>query len=69
LIGRPIDWDTFFLIMAISFSLVWATYPIILLGYVFLVEGRRKKISQNIKKKITLFFIQIRNGKPLEKLP
>jgi len=55
--------------MAISFSLVWATYPIILLGYVFLVEGRRKKISQNIKKKITLFFIQIRNGKPLEKLP
>jgi hypothetical protein len=29
--------------MAISLFLVWATYPIILLGYVFLVEGRRNK--------------------------
>jgi len=36
LIGKPIDWDTFFLIMAISFSLTWAIYSMILLGYVFL---------------------------------
>jgi hypothetical protein len=42
LTGRPIDWNEFFYIMASSFSLVWAIYSIILLGYVFLVEGRRR---------------------------
>ena len=29
--------------IAISFSLVWAIYSLILLGYVFLVEGRRNR--------------------------
>jgi hypothetical protein len=24
--GKPIDWDRFFLIMALSFSLTWAIY-------------------------------------------
>ena len=48
--GRPIDWDTFFLIMAISFSLVWAIYSLILLGYVFLVEGRHKRNESKRRK-------------------
>ena len=29
--------------IAISFSLVWAIYSLILLGYVFLIEGRRNR--------------------------
>jgi uncharacterized membrane protein YhaH (DUF805 family) len=29
--------------IAISFTLVWAIYSLILLGYVFLVEGRRNR--------------------------
>jgi len=41
--GKPIDWAWFFLVMALSFSLVWAIYSLILLGYVFLVEGRRNR--------------------------
>jgi hypothetical protein len=41
LLPKPIDWDWFFLIMALSFSLTWAIYSIILFGYVFLVEGRQ----------------------------
>jgi hypothetical protein len=47
---RPIDWDRFFLIMALSFSLVWAIYSIILLGYVFLVEGRRRRNKSETRK-------------------
>ena len=43
LLPKPIDWGWFFLVMALSFSLTWATYSIILLGYVFLVEGERNK--------------------------
>jgi intracellular septation protein A len=36
--------------IAISFTLVWAIYSLILLGYVFLVEDRyRKNKSQKIK--------------------
>jgi hypothetical protein len=31
------------LYIAISFSSVWAIYSLILLGYVFLVEGRRNR--------------------------
>jgi hypothetical protein len=31
------------LYIAISFSLVWAIYSLFLLGYVFLVEGRRNR--------------------------
>jgi hypothetical protein len=45
--GKPIDWDRFFLVMALSFSLVWAIYCLILLGYVFLVEGRRNRNRLN----------------------
>jgi len=33
--------------MAISFSSVWAIYSLILLGYVFLVEGRRNRNKSN----------------------
>jgi hypothetical protein len=45
--GRPIDRDTFFLVMALSFSLTWAIYSMIFLGYVFLVEGRRNRNRLN----------------------
>ena len=48
--GKPIDWAWFFLVMALSFSLVWAIYSLILLGYVFLVEGRRNRNRSNPKK-------------------
>jgi len=44
---KPIDWDWFFLVMALSFSLVWAVYSMIFLGYVFLVEGRRNRNRLN----------------------
>jgi hypothetical protein len=47
LLPKPIDWDWFFLVMALSFSLVWAIYCLILLGYVFLVEGRRNRNRLN----------------------
>ena len=50
LLPKPIGWDWFFLIMALSFSLVWAIYSLILLGYVFLVEGRRNRNKSNPKK-------------------
>jgi hypothetical protein len=50
LLPKPIDWDWFFLIMALSFSLVWAICFLILLGYVFLVEGRRDRNKSNPKK-------------------
>ena len=50
LLPKPIDWDWFFLVMALSFSLVWAIYSLILLGYVFLVEGRRNRNRSNPKK-------------------
>jgi hypothetical protein len=33
--------------MAIFFSSVWAIYSLILLGYVFLVEGRRNRNRSN----------------------
>ena len=33
--------------IAISFTLVWAIYSLILLGYVFLVEGRRNRNRSN----------------------
>jgi hypothetical protein len=33
--------------MAISFASVWAVYSLILLGYVFLVEGRRNRNRLN----------------------
>ena len=36
--------------IAISFSLVWAIYSLILLGYAFLVEGRRNRNRLNHKK-------------------
>jgi hypothetical protein len=38
------------LYIAISFSSVWAIYSLILLGYVFLVEGRRNRNKSNPKK-------------------
>ena len=47
LLPTPIDWNWFFLVMTLSFSLVWAIYCLILLGYVFLVEGRRNRNKSN----------------------
>jgi hypothetical protein len=38
------------LYISISFSSVWAIYSLILLGYVFLVEGRRDRNILNPKK-------------------
>lgn len=49
-LAKPIDWDRFFFIMAISFSLVWAIYSIILLGYVFLVEGKHRRNKSKTRK-------------------
>jgi hypothetical protein len=43
LLPNSIDWDWFFLVTALSFSLVWAIYSLVLLGYVFWVEGRRNR--------------------------
>ena len=51
LLPKPIDWDWFFLVMALSFSLVWAVYSLILLGYVFLVEGRHRRNKLKRRKK------------------
>ena len=41
--------------IAISFSSVWAIYSLILLGYVFLVEGRRNRNRSNPKKEVDPF--------------
>jgi hypothetical protein len=41
--SKPIDWKWFFYLMVLNFSLLWAIYSLILLGYVFLVEGRRNR--------------------------
>ena len=38
------------LYIAISFTLVWAVYSLILLGYVFLVEGRRNRNRSKTRK-------------------
>ena len=43
LLPKPIDWDWFFYLIVLGFTLVWAIYSLILLGYVFLVEGRRNR--------------------------
>ena len=48
--SRPVDWKRFFYIMAMGFTLVWVVYSIILLGYVFLVEGRRNRNKLKMKK-------------------
>ena len=40
---RPIDLKRFFYTMAMGFTLVWVVYSIILLAYVFLIEGRRNR--------------------------
>jgi len=43
--------------IAISFTLVWAIYSMILLGYVFLVEGRRNRNRLNPKKEEDPFLL------------
>jgi hypothetical protein len=48
--SKPIDWKRFFTIMAMGITLVWVVYSIILLGYVFLVEGRRNRNNLKMKK-------------------
>jgi hypothetical protein len=48
--GKPIDWDKFFLIMALSFSLPWAIYSIILLGNIFLFVKRNRKELKTLTK-------------------
>jgi hypothetical protein len=55
--GRPIDRDTFFLVMALSFSLTWAIYSMIFLGYVFLVEGRHKRNESKRRKEEDPFLL------------
>ena len=46
LTGRPVDWDWFFLIMAIGLSFVWFLYAVILLIIVFHVRlGPKIKAS------------------------
>lgn len=44
---RPIDWNRFFFIVAVSITLIWFFYAVILLVITFLIEGRR-----NIKKRL-----------------
>ena len=39
-----------FTLIAITFSAVWFIYSIILLGYVFLVEGRRNRNKLEMRK-------------------
>lgn len=39
----PTDWKWFFYIMGMGFTSVWVVYSILLLGYVFLVEGKRSR--------------------------
>jgi len=36
--------------MAMGITLVWVTYSIILIGYVFLVDGRRNRNKLKMKK-------------------
>ena len=50
LLPQPIDWDWFFWVTALSFSLVWALTYLILLGNIFLVEGRPYRNWLNPKK-------------------
>ena len=47
---KPIDWNKFFLIMALSFSLPWAIYSIILLGNIFLFVKRNRKELKTLTK-------------------
>jgi hypothetical protein len=57
LLPTPINLDWFFLVMALSFSLVWAIYSLILLGYVFLVEGRRNRNESKTIKEVDSSFL------------
>ncbi len=50
LLTTPIDWDLFFYLIVLGFTLVWAIYSLILLGYVFLVEGRQKRNKSEKRK-------------------
>jgi hypothetical protein len=54
-ISRPVDWKLFFYIAAMGFTSVWVVYSIILLGYVFLVEGRRNTNKLKMKKEEDFF--------------
>jgi hypothetical protein len=67
--GRPIDGDTFFLIMALSFSLTWAIYAIILLGGIFLFVKRNRKELKILTRGDPSFYIRCRNGMLFGKLP
>jgi hypothetical protein len=46
MIGKAID----FYLMAMGFTLVWVVYSIIVLAYVFLVEGRRNRNKLEMKR-------------------
>jgi len=47
--SKPIDWKWFFYLMVLGCSLVWAIYSLVLLGYVFLIEGRRNRNRPKIR--------------------
>jgi uncharacterized protein YneF (UPF0154 family) len=38
---KPFDWDRFFFIMAMGFTLIWFIYAVILFIITFLIVGRR----------------------------
>jgi uncharacterized protein YneF (UPF0154 family) len=44
---KPFDWDRFFFIMAMGFTLIWFIYAVILFIITFLIVGRR-----NMKKRL-----------------
>jgi hypothetical protein len=48
--SKPVDWKWFFYIMALGITLVWVVYSILLLGYVFLIEGRRNRNKLMMRK-------------------
>jgi hypothetical protein len=48
--SKPIDWSRFFYIMAMGITLVWFVYSIILLAYVFLIEGKRNRNKLKTRK-------------------
>ena len=53
--SKPIDWKWFFYLIVLGFTLVWAIYSLILLGYVFLVEGRQKRNKSEKRKEEDTF--------------
>ena len=66
--GKPIDWEWFFFIMALSFSLTWAIYGIILLGSIFLFVKRNRKELKILTKGDPSFLHSIQEWEALWKI-